>query len=142
MSSKKTKEIVVKSEVTTVNPAKKRKRGNGDGDEDAKDAISDRVNGASVRKKKKGKKRAKRHACTEPGCGKDFARPSKLVVYFRGHTGEKPFGCSEPGCGKAVAVKSALKDHFRTHTGEKPFVCFEPGCGKAFMQSSTLRNHF
>ena len=78
---------------------KKRKLRNVDGDEDAKDAISDGINGARVLKGKKKKKRAKRHACTEPGCGKDFRTPSALVVHFRGHTGEKPFACAEPGCG-------------------------------------------
>jgi hypothetical protein len=82
----------VKLEVIEM-PAKKRKRGNGDKDDDVKDAISDHVSDVSVRKKKKKRKQAKRHACTEPGCGKDCASPSKLIIHFRGHTGEKPFAC-------------------------------------------------
>jgi hypothetical protein len=45
----------VKLEVIDM-PAKKRKRDDSDGDEDVKNAISDRVNDASVRKKKKIKK--------------------------------------------------------------------------------------
>jgi hypothetical protein len=40
----------VKLEVTVV-PAKKRKRGNGDEDEDVKDAVSDGINDARVRAK-------------------------------------------------------------------------------------------
>jgi hypothetical protein len=122
----------VKSEVKPEMPAKKRRRDNGEGDEDTKDVISDRVNDPSVRKKKKKKQRAKRHVCTESRCGKDFASPSALVIHFRGHTGEKPFACAEPGCGLAFAENGKLKRHFRTHSGEKPFVCAEPGCGKAF----------
>jgi hypothetical protein len=132
----------VKLEVTSELPAKKRKRGNGDGDEYVNDVIRDHGNDASVRKAKKKKMRSKRHACTEPGCGKDFASPSALVVHFRGHTGEKPFSCSEPGCGKAFSAKDTLTAHFRTHTGEKPFVCAERGCGKAFTKSSDLTKHF
>jgi hypothetical protein len=46
----------VKSEVP---PAKKRKRGTGDGDEDVKHASSDHVRDASVLKKKKEKKRSR-----------------------------------------------------------------------------------
>jgi hypothetical protein len=86
----------------------KRKRGNGDGMKDEMDAISDHESDARVRKEKKKKKLAKRHACTEPGCGKDFVSPPALVIHFRGHTGEKPFVCVEPGCGKAFATSGAL----------------------------------
>jgi cobalamin biosynthesis protein CobT len=93
----------VKSEVSEM-PAKKRKRDNGDGDEDAKHANSDQTNDASERKKEKKGKQAKRHACSEPRCGKDFATPSALILHFRGHTGEKPFMCTEPGCKKTFAV--------------------------------------
>jgi hypothetical protein len=41
--------------------------GDGDGEEDVKTAMSDHKNDANVRKEKKKKKPAKRHACTEPG---------------------------------------------------------------------------
>jgi hypothetical protein len=71
----------VKSEVSVM-PAKKRKRGNNDGDEDAKDANSDHVKYASVRKKKN---RTKRHACTEPGCGKDSVAFSTSSPFPRSH---------------------------------------------------------
>jgi hypothetical protein len=78
------KKSEVKSEVKSEMIAKKRKRGDGDEDEDAKDAISDRMNDEEVRKKKKKKKRAKRHACTEPECGKDFDSPSAVLSIFEG----------------------------------------------------------
>jgi insecticidal toxin complex protein TccC len=71
--------------------------GDGDGEEDVKTAMSDHKNDASVRKEKKKKKPAKRHACTEPGCGKDFVSQSALDTHVRTHTGEKPFVCPEPG---------------------------------------------
>jgi len=107
----------VKSEMDEM-AVKKRNRGNGDEDDDVKDAIGVHVGDVSVRKKKKKRKQAKRHACTEPGCGKDFASPSALFIHFRGHTGEKPFACAEPGCGMTFARKGSSAIHFRTHTGE------------------------
>jgi hypothetical protein len=69
----------VKSEVTEM-PGKQRKRDNGDRDQDLKITISNHSSDASARKKQKKNTRAKRHAYTEPGCGKDFASPSWLSI--------------------------------------------------------------
>jgi hypothetical protein len=87
-SAEKNENAEVKSEVADLS-TKKRKRGDDDeGEDDVKDAVIVDINDTSVRQKKKKKKeeeQAKKHACTEPGCGKYFDFPSLLIIHFRTH---------------------------------------------------------
>lgn len=73
--------------------------------------------------------------------GLPFKAKYKLINHIRVHTGEKPFNCSNPGCGKSFARAENLKIHVRTHTGERPFACEFKGCDKRFANSSDRRKH-
>ena len=56
-----------------------------------------------------------RRTCDEPGCGKSFPYPQKLVEHRRMHTGVRPFVCTFPNCAKKYPRKFALTRHLETH---------------------------
>ncbi|CAI9601627.1 unnamed protein product, partial [Staurois parvus] len=70
----------------------------------------------------------KLHTC--PECGKCFSSKSRLYIYQRSYTGEKPYVC--PECGKYFSVKPSLHTHQRSYTEEKLYTCSE--CGKCFSE--------
>ncbi|XP_053144646.1 zinc finger protein 154-like [Hemicordylus capensis] len=70
-------------------------------------------------------------------CGKSFSQRSSLDYDQEIHTGEKPHTCSV--CGKSFWVKINLISHQRVHTGEKPYQCME--CGKRFSHFGNFTRH-
>uniref|UniRef100_A0A671U6U0 C2H2-type domain-containing protein n=1 Tax=Sparus aurata TaxID=8175 RepID=A0A671U6U0_SPAAU len=74
---------------------------------------------------------------TSSDCGEGSSKNSKLRIFKRIQTGEKPFSCCE--CGKRFNYRHILTRHRRIHTGEKPFNCQE--CGKSFNQQHDLTRH-
>lgn len=79
------------------------------------------------------------HRCTYAGCGKSYAKRSRLIAHERRHRGERPFACKEPGCGWGFSRADELARHARSHTGIKPYVC--KSCGKGFGRSDHLKKH-
>ena len=53
--------------------------------------------------------------CDEPGCGKSFPNPQKLIEHRRKHTGVKPFVCTFQNCTKKYRTKYELTRHLETH---------------------------
>ncbi|KAG0644416.1 hypothetical protein HOY80DRAFT_898548 [Tuber brumale] len=77
-----------------------------------------------LKKTTAGKPREKKFPCTEPGCGKHFTRPCRLMEHLRSHTGERPFQCSTEGCDMSFLRESHLKAHIRAkHLQDKRYVC-------------------
>ena len=83
----------------------------------------------------------KPYACTFDGCGATFSQLTNLVSHNRTHTGEKPYACTVEGCGATFTMSTHLVTHTRTHTGEKPFACTVEGCGATFTTSGNLKTH-
>lgn len=72
----------------------------GDGDASDDDDDDELLQGDGTdhgrrrRRKEKSGKRRKKYPCTWPGCGKVYARPTRLDEHARGHTGEvRPLSC-------------------------------------------------
>ncbi|CAI9591134.1 unnamed protein product [Staurois parvus] len=71
-----------------------------------------------------------KYSCFE--CRKCFSNKSRLYIYQRSYTGEKPYVC--PECRIYFSVKPSLHTHQRSYTEEKLYTCSE--CGECFFREA------
>ncbi|RUO96150.1 hypothetical protein BC936DRAFT_142529 [Jimgerdemannia flammicorona] len=83
------------------------------------------------------------YICSEPGCGKAYKKPCKLLEHERAHTGERPFVCSYPNCGKAYRRTTHLSVHMKTHDPDNTriYACIAEGCTSRFATRQHLTRH-
>ncbi|KAJ7060991.1 hypothetical protein C8F01DRAFT_1141493 [Mycena amicta] len=53
-------------------------------------------------------------------CGKEFPRPSGLLIHMNSHTNERRYTCKLLSCGRSFNVLSNARRHYRTHGIEPP----------------------
>ena len=68
-----------------------------------------------------------RHGKKERWCNSIYRCKTLTVPLERIHSGVRPHACTHPGCGKQFIQRSALTVHERVHTREKPHLCEKCG---------------
>ena len=79
--------------------------------------------------------------CSEPGCGKSYARQDHLNRHLNTHSAVKAFQCSHQGCNKSFGTRQHLTRHMKLHENPRPFVCTEDGCSESFSKHNQLNRH-
>ncbi|ETK85155.1 hypothetical protein F441_10104 [Phytophthora nicotianae CJ01A1] len=81
------------------------------------------------------------HACTVPGCNRQFTRKYTLMEHTKTHTGERTHICPVPTCGKSFSTSGNLSRHKRLHGYIEPLKCPVQGCICTFPSNNKLEKH-
>ncbi|KAF1789629.1 Zinc finger, C2H2-like [Phytophthora cactorum] len=81
------------------------------------------------------------HACTEPGCKRQFTRKYTLMEHAKTHTGERTHICPVRTCGKSFSTSGNLSRHKRLHGYIEPLKCPVHGCICTFPSNNKLEKH-
>ncbi|KAF9112428.1 hypothetical protein BGX27_003393 [Mortierella sp. AM989] len=85
--------------------------------------------------------RNKMYECLYPGCGKAYAKPSRLAEHERIHTDERPYKCYQEDCNASFGREDHLAIHIKGHGSKREFKCNQKGCTKAYYTKDKLSRH-
>ncbi|KAG1686612.1 hypothetical protein DVH05_006327 [Phytophthora capsici] len=81
------------------------------------------------------------HACSEPGCNRQFTRKYTLTEHAKTHTGERSHVCPVRTCAKRFSTSGNLSRHKRIHGYIEPLKCPSQGCICTFSSNNKLEKH-
>ncbi|KAL3668902.1 hypothetical protein V7S43_006191 [Phytophthora oleae] len=81
------------------------------------------------------------HACSEPGCKRQFTRKYTLTEHAKTQTGERSHVCPVRTCAKRFSTSGNLSRHKRLHGYIEPLKCPSQGCICTFSSNNKLEKH-